>query len=59
MLVRSLRDVWPTLALAPIHLIDAGTRVPHVWYAGPVQPAAFVADMRAALSATSENPANR
>jgi hypothetical protein len=48
------RLAWPWVSAATavlaFHLSGAATRVPHLWYAGPEQPAAFAANVRDALS---------
>ncbi len=52
---------WPGLAvvgavtaMGALLLVDAGGRVPHLWYAGPERPAAFVANMRRALTTAGD-----
>ncbi len=41
-------------AFGSVHMLAAGAAVPHVWFAGPERPAAFVTNVRAALSANGE-----
>ncbi len=58
------RNIFPSPRLAvivfatifaSIKLLKAGENVPHLWYAGADRPAAFVTNVRAALSATGGN----
>ncbi len=42
-------------AFGSMHMLAAGAAVPHLWYAGPERPAAFVTNLRAVLSANGED----
>ena len=48
-----LAAIFATI-FAAIELLKAGENVPHLWYAGAERPAAFVMNVRAALSASGE-----